>query len=212
MYIKNDTYSKTREYIDARPILNATYMVTTLVESYGDVSYNNKDLRHEIDSLMDILANRDDGDEDDSDRDEWPDTPFEWYVLTSSNLARDLKNRGELVIELLGLTLWGRCTTGQAVYLDSVMVSIAQPMVDLEVIRNHKDRSLFDHVNSELKTQGSAVRVVDDPISGYILYSTEPPIGFVAITDHYRQSRIVADIKEIIQEFNESREDAAEEE
>lgn len=51
------------------------------------------------------------------------DEAYEWYVV-SDWLARQLKKRGEMVEEIFDLTIWGRCATGQAVYLDGIMIEI----------------------------------------------------------------------------------------
>ena len=47
------------------------------------------------------------------------------HWLTSDWLARKLKERGETIGELCGLTIWGRGCTGMSMTLDSVMQSIA---------------------------------------------------------------------------------------
>ncbi len=45
-----------------------------------------------------------------------------WCV--SSWLGERLKEEGEMVIDFLGLTIWGRTTSGQAIFLDSVIEDI----------------------------------------------------------------------------------------
>ncbi len=47
------------------------------------------------------------------------------HWLVSEWFARKLAERGEMVsMDIHGLTVWGRCTTGQAILLDSVVQSI----------------------------------------------------------------------------------------
>lgn len=54
--------------------------------------------------------------------------PYEWEIfehwIVSDWLADKLRARGERVGELDGLTVWGRSTTGQAIYMDSVIQAI----------------------------------------------------------------------------------------
>ena len=45
-----------------------------------------------------------------------------WCV--SAWLGERLKEEGEMVIDFLGLTIWGRTTSGQAIMLDSVVEDI----------------------------------------------------------------------------------------
>jgi len=51
------------------------------------------------------------------------DDAYEFYIV-SEWLARQLAKRGEMVEEIFDLTIWGRCATGQAVYLDGIMIEI----------------------------------------------------------------------------------------
>lgn len=50
---------------------------------------------------------------------------LEWW-LVDSWLAERLKQEGEVVIEEYGCYWWGRSTSGQAIYLDSVIQSICE--------------------------------------------------------------------------------------
>ena len=52
------------------------------------------------------------------------DEVFEWW-LVSPYLAGELKEQGEVVIDALDCHWWGRTTSGQAVYIDSVIQKIA---------------------------------------------------------------------------------------
>jgi hypothetical protein len=58
-----------------------------------------------------------------------PQTREAYEHWTVSNWFADkLRERGEMIGELFGLTIWGRCTTGQSISMDSVIVSIALEM------------------------------------------------------------------------------------
>lgn len=56
---------------------------------------------------------------------------FEHWIV-SEFLAEKLREKGELVGELFGLTIWGRCTTGQSIYIDRVIGETAHDMEILE--------------------------------------------------------------------------------
>ena len=58
------------------------------------------------------------------DTDDFRDEVYEHYLI-SGWLAARLRERGETIGELCGLTIWGRGCTGMSVSLDSVMQSIA---------------------------------------------------------------------------------------
>jgi len=57
------------------------------------------------------------------------------HWIVSDFLARKLKAYGEAVGEILGLTVWGRATTGQAIYLDYVISRICE---DLEILEGQR--------------------------------------------------------------------------
>jgi len=67
------------------------------------------------------------------------------HWIVSDQLARELEERGEIVArDFMGMTIWGRCTTGQAILLDWVIRDIVekwgQPIVDRhDAIRALKD-------------------------------------------------------------------------
>lgn len=50
---------------------------------------------------------------------------FEHFVVDDF-LARKLTQKGEVVQEFMGFTIWGRGTTGQAIYIDSVIEDIVR--------------------------------------------------------------------------------------
>lgn len=60
-----------------------------------------------------------------------PQEVYEWWAVTTW-LGEKLKAKGEPVIELYGKSLWGRCCTGQAILLDSVISKICEEMEILE--------------------------------------------------------------------------------
>jgi hypothetical protein len=60
---------------------------------------------------------------------------YEHWIVTSW-FADKLKEKGEIVGELLNWHIWGRCTTGQAILLDSVIEQIAS---DMEILPGQKN-------------------------------------------------------------------------
>lgn len=61
----------------------------------------------------------------DIDASEYPREIFEYWAV-SDWLGRKLKDKGETVVDLLGLTIFGRATTGQSMTVDSVFREIAK--------------------------------------------------------------------------------------
>lgn len=61
--------------------------------------------------------------------------PFEYWVVTDW-FARKLEEKGEIVGQFMGFTIWGRCCTGQAILLDGVISVIAEDMEILEGMKN----------------------------------------------------------------------------
>ena len=59
------------------------------------------------------------------------------HWIVSDWLARNLADRGETVCELMGLTIWGRCTSGQSIALDGIIEDIAKDMEILHGQANH---------------------------------------------------------------------------
>lgn len=47
------------------------------------------------------------------------------YWVVSDWLSRKLAEKGETIAEVCGLTVWGRCTSGQAISIDSVIEAIS---------------------------------------------------------------------------------------
>lgn len=59
---------------------------------------------------------------------EYDDVYEHWIV--SSWLAEKLEEKGEVVGEVAGLTIWGRCTTGQMISMDWVVQQIHKDLVE----------------------------------------------------------------------------------
>lgn len=64
---------------------------------------------------------------------EEPQEVYEWWHV-GSWLCEKLEKKGEVVIP--HMNLWGRCTTGQAILLDSVISSICE---DLEILEGQEN-------------------------------------------------------------------------
>jgi hypothetical protein len=58
---------------------------------------------------------------------EYTDVYEHWIV--SDWLSRKLAEKGEVIAEVSGLTVWGRCTTGQHISCDGVIETIAMENV-----------------------------------------------------------------------------------
>jgi hypothetical protein len=66
---------------------------------------------------------------------EYRDALEHWCV--SPWLFRQLETKGEMVAEILGFHIWGRPTSGQSVYLDSVMQEIASELAPTQAEARH---------------------------------------------------------------------------
>jgi len=61
---------------------------------------------------------------DDNAIEPYQDEAYEWYIVDAW-LADRLEKKGEMVSDdIMGFTIWGRCATGQVIYLDDVMSQI----------------------------------------------------------------------------------------
>ena len=58
------------------------------------------------------------------------DEVYEHWVV-SDWLAEQLEAHNEVIFEFEGLTIWGRCTTGQAIYVDYVIEQITRELNDV---------------------------------------------------------------------------------
>jgi len=59
---------------------------------------------------------------------------YEHWVV-SKYLGDKLKDKGEMVDDFFGMTVWGRCTSGQAILLDGVISEICN---DMEILKGQK--------------------------------------------------------------------------
>lgn len=60
------------------------------------------------------------------------------HWIVSEYLGRKLQECGETVVEIMGLTVWGRTCSGQAIAMDGVIKIIAKDMGILSGQENHK--------------------------------------------------------------------------
>ena len=94
-----------------------------------------KETKKRIEADYHYVISECDGDEDTAEKvcrvfglDPQEDEVYEHWVV-SDFLARKLEEFGEVAThDFFGLTIWGRCTTGQAIYMDSVIEQIASNM------------------------------------------------------------------------------------
>ena len=85
---------------------------------YNNVSYLVQELSQQnkySDELMEVCVQFNDED--------YPDEALEHWIV-SDWLGKRLLEQGEMVIDFMGLTIWGRTTSGQAIYIDSVIEDI----------------------------------------------------------------------------------------
>lgn len=59
---------------------------------------------------------------------------LEHWVVTDY-IGKKLKDKGEIIEEFQGLTIWGRCTSGQAILLDCVISEICN---DINILSGQK--------------------------------------------------------------------------
>ena len=104
MQAEATTQDNCRRLVDNHVYHNVSYLVQELSK---DEKYSN--------DLMEVQVQFNDED--------YPDEALEHW-LVSNWLAERLREEGEMVIEFLGLTIWGRTTSGQAIYIDSVIEDI----------------------------------------------------------------------------------------
>ena len=97
------TQDNCRRLVDNHVYSNVSYLVQELS---GDEKYS--------DELFEVRARL---------TDDYPEEALEHW-LVSEWLAKRLLEEGEMVVEFLGLIIWGRTTSGQAIYIDSVIEDI----------------------------------------------------------------------------------------
>ena len=98
------TQDNCRRLVDNHVHHNVSYLVQEL----------SKDEKY-MDDLLEVQVQFNDED--------YPDEALEHW-LVSDWLANRLREEGEMVIDFMDLTIWGRTTSGQAIYIDSVIEDI----------------------------------------------------------------------------------------
>ena len=58
------------------------------------------------------------------------DEVYEHWIVTSSWAAEDLRAYGQIVFEFGGMTIFGRCTTGQSLLLDGFVRRLMRDLPD----------------------------------------------------------------------------------
>ena len=97
------TQDNCRRLVDNHVYHNVSYLVQELSQ---DEKY--------MDDLLEVQVRYDD---------EYAEEALEHW-LVSAWLAHRLREEGEMVIDFLDLTIWGRTTSGQAISIDSVIEDI----------------------------------------------------------------------------------------
>ena len=98
------TQDNCRRLVDNHVYHNVSYLVQEL----------SKDEKY-MDDLLEVQVQFNDED--------YPDEALEHW-LVSTWLANRLRKEGEMVIDFMDLTIWGRTTSGQAISIDSVIENI----------------------------------------------------------------------------------------
>ena len=98
------TQDNCRRLVDNHVYHNVSYLVQELSK---DEKYSN--------DLMEVQVQFNDED--------YPDEALEHW-LVSNWLAERLREEGEMVIDFMDLTIWGRTTSGQAICIDTVIEDI----------------------------------------------------------------------------------------
>ena len=98
------TQDNCRRLVDNHVYHNVSYLVQEL----------SKDEKY-MDDLLEVQVQFNDED--------YPDEALEHWIV-SDWLGKRLQEHGEMVINFMDLTIWGRTTSGQAIYIDSVIEDI----------------------------------------------------------------------------------------
>jgi len=101
------TQDNCRRLVDNHVYHNVSYLVQEL----------SKDEQY-MDELLEVQVKYDATDVDD-----YGEEALEHW-LVSDWLANRLREEGEMVVEFMGLTIWGRTTSGQAICIDSVIEAV----------------------------------------------------------------------------------------
>lgn len=98
-------------------------------EEQGENLKEITELVEKSDKIRDEISTLEDKKDELEAEQEDPQEVYEWWEV-SSYLCNKLKEYGEVVID--HMNLWGRCTTGQAILLDSIISQICYDMEILE--------------------------------------------------------------------------------
>ena len=104
MQAEATTQANCRRLVDNHVYTNVSYLVQELSQQN---KYSNE--------LMEVCVQFNDED--------YPDEALEHWIV-SDWLGKRLLEQGEMVIDFMDLTIWGRTTSGQAIYIDSVIEDI----------------------------------------------------------------------------------------
>ena len=104
MQAEATTQDNCRRLVDNHVYHNVSYLVQELSK---DEKYSN--------DLMEVQVQFNDED--------YPDEALEHW-LVSNWLAERLREEGEMFIDFMDLTIWGRTTSGQAICIDTVIEDI----------------------------------------------------------------------------------------
>lgn len=111
---------KLREFVSREVLTNQSMLVSELLTreiiSWGDAS----NLQHTDKELLDLGYEQETIDNDEAERNK---EIYEWWVVTDW-LAGKLEQHDEPILRSDFETWWGRCCTGQAILLDSVIEKI----------------------------------------------------------------------------------------
>ena len=104
MQAEATTQDNCRRLVDNHVYHNVSYLVQEL----------SKDEKYSNDLMEDQVQFNDE---------DYPDEALEHW-LVSNWLAERLREEGEMVIDFMDLTIWGRTTSGQAICIDTVIEDI----------------------------------------------------------------------------------------
>jgi len=118
-YLESITKSDCIEYIDSETDLTGDFSLATLkgLKRIVKNHLEEEEKYQEFCELFDLEPDRNEA--------------YEHWIV-SDYLARKLETHGHITGEFMGMTIWGRQTSGQAILLDSVISSICEEMEILE--------------------------------------------------------------------------------
>jgi len=122
---KEEEIEESQDLLDDEQISQFTHdaNLINIDEKYSKL---HADLEKEIEDLEEEIRELEQEQEE-------PQEPYEWWMV-SGWLCQKLKEKGQVVLE--DENIWGRCTSGQAILLDSVISEICH---DLEILEGQKN-------------------------------------------------------------------------